>query len=160
MNVNWGGISYGIASLAISFAAGWFGQPLIHENKDAIGVIVNVFSILAGFLVAIMTILGDPGVFRGRTWRSDEVRRSNMFRRLVRHKHLFQAYLVVLLLIFVTTLMAKSDPCNPMILWLERGFLSLACFAFMLSIMLPGKLMEVQLSRLDEMIEERKTPGD
>lgn len=153
------GIGTFIGTSLFSIAAGWYGQPLIHENSDAVGVIVNVFSILAGFLVTIITILGDPGVFRGRTWRSEQVKRSNMFRRLTRHKYLFKSYLVVLLLIFVTTLVTDKNPDSLAAIWLERTFLAIACFAFIMSMMLPRRLMDIQLSRFDEMVEARKNPN-
>jgi len=38
----------------------YLGQPFIHGNQDAVNIIVTVFSILAGFLVAVITLVGDP----------------------------------------------------------------------------------------------------
>src|SRR5690554_6739935 len=102
MNIAWGRIGFFTVTVLASGVAGWYGQPFIHGNSDASSVIVNVFSILAGFLVTIMTLLGEPGAVRGRTYRADVVRRGNFYRRLVRHKWLFIAYLCVLGLIFIT----------------------------------------------------------
>lgn len=157
MNIAWGRISFFVFSAAISCAAGWYGQPLIHGNNEASAVIVNVFSILAGFLVTIMTLLGEPSLFGGRTWRADAVRRSNVYRRLIRHKWLFITYLGVLGLIFASTLIANQNPDHRVVIWLERIYLSLAALAFVLSLILPGRLMELQLSRFDEMVETRRT---
>lgn len=140
----------------VSAAAGFLGQPLIHGNQDAIGVIVNVFSILAGFLVTIMTLLGEPMLFRGPTWRSEAVKRSNVYKRLVRHKWLFVLYLLVLGLIFVSTLVTKKHPDHAAVLWIERIYLSLATFAFCLSLTLPSRLMNLQLARFDELVDARK----
>lgn len=139
--------------------SGYFGQPLIHDNEQASGVIVNVFSILAGFLVTVMTLLGEPSLFRGRTWRSDAVRKSNVYRRLVRHKWLFILYLLVLGIVFVATLVFKKYPESCTVVWLERIYLGLATIAFILSLVLPHRLMSLQLSRFDEMIESRKKTG-
>lgn len=142
----------------ISAFVGWYGQPFVHGNEEARSVIVNVFSILAGFLITVMTLLGEPGLFRGRTWRSDAVRRKNVHRRLLRHKILFLAYLVTLGLIFVTTILADQKPEGRCVLWLERIYLFTAVFAFLCSLILPSRLMSLQLAQFDEMVEARRTP--
>ena len=160
MEIAWGRIGFFSAASAVSCAAGWYGQPLIHGNEDAVGVIVNVFSIMAGFLVTIMTLLGEPSLFRGRTWRADAVRRSNVYRRLIRHKWLFIAYLGVLGLIFTAALVGDRYPDHLAVIWLERVYLTVAALAFVLSLILPGRLMNLQLSRFDEMIESRRKGGN
>lgn|SRR5690554_2487349 len=154
--IDTGRIIFFIVVFTLSGVAGWYGQPLIHENQEAISVIVNVFSILAGFLVTIMTLLGEPSLFRGPTWRSEAVRRSNVYRRLVRHKYLFITYLLVLGLVFASTLITGSFPESKIVIWLERIYLSLSALAFVLSLVLPSRLMSLQLSRFDELLEERK----
>lgn len=53
---------FGAISIVFGIAAGWFGQDLIHDNDDARDLIVTVFSILAGFLIAVMTLLGDQSL--------------------------------------------------------------------------------------------------
>lgn len=156
MAIDWRRIGFFLVAVGVSGVAGWFGQSLIHDNSEAVGVIVNVFSILAGFLVTIMTLLGEPSLFRGRTWRADAVKRSNVYRRLIRHKWLFIAYLLVLGLVFVTTLITKSYPEHAAVIWLERGYLSLATLAFIMSLILPSRLMSLQLARFDELLETRR----
>ncbi len=154
--MDYGRHAYFIFSIAISMVIGWYGQSLIHGNNEAIGIIVNVFSILAGFLVAIITLLGEPSLYRGKTWRSDAVKRSNVYNRLVRHKWLFITYLLVLGLVFLTTLLTKKYPNHEAIIWLEHVYLGLATFAFMMSLALPSRLMNLQLARFDELVESRK----
>jgi hypothetical protein len=156
MKIDWIRIVFFIIAAALSVLAGMYGQPLIHGNADAIAVIVSVYSILAGFLVTVMTLLGEPGLFRGRTWRSEAVKRSNVYRRLVRHKWLFILYLLVLGLIFVSSLITNKTPDSDVVTWIERIYMALASLAFMLSLALPQRLMNIQLSRFDEMVNERK----
>src|SRR5690554_5018442 len=156
--IDTGRIIFFIVVFTLSGIAGWYGQPLIHENQEAISVIVNVFSILAGFLVTIMTLLGEPAIFRGHTWRADAVKRGNIFRRLVRHKWLFILYLLVLGMIFVSTLITKSFPDHAAVVWIERVYLGMATLAFILSLTLPSRLMSLQIARFDEMVELRKKP--
>lgn len=145
-----------LVALVASACVGWFGQPFVHGNEEARGVIVNVFSILAGFLITVMTLLGEPGLYRGRTWRADAVKRSNVYQRLVRHKWLFITYLLVLGLVFVTAIVAKRYPFSLVVVQLERMYLGLATLAFILSLLLPSRLLNLQLARFDELVESRR----
>ncbi len=148
---------FGFATIS-GIAGAVYGQPLIHGNDQAINVIVTVFSILAGFLVAIMTIMGDPGVFSGRSWRAHELNRKNVFNRLVRQKWMFFLYLITLGLILVSSLIEVVSP--NLVTWIERFYLGLAVSAFILSFGLPSALMEIQLLRHDEIINsKRKSAG-
>lgn len=156
MKPDWERLIYFVVAVAFGVGAGYWGQPLIHGNSEAVDVIVNVFSILAGFLVTIMTLLGEPGLFLGRTWRSDAVKKSNTYRRLVRHKWLFITYLMVLAGVFTATLFTQNCPDHPLVVWIERAYLGGAAFAFMMSLALPHRLMNLQVARFDEMIESRK----
>lgn len=144
------------AVVVVSGLVGWYGQPFVHANDEARGVIVNVFSILAGFLITVMTLLGEPGLYRGRTWRSEAVKRSNVYQRLVRHKWLFIAYLIVLALVFLTTVVAKRDPNAVAVTVLEGFYLGFATLAFIYSLMLPSRLLNLQLARFDELVESRR----
>jgi hypothetical protein len=154
--IDWSRVGIFVAAAVTSVAIGYYGQPFVHGNDEARGVIVDVFAILAGFLITVMTILGEPGLFRGRTWRSDAVMRSNVYRRLVRHKWLFVTYLLVLGLVFVTAVVAKKYPEDIAVIRLESFYLGLATFAFIYSLMLPTRLMNIQLARFDELVESRK----
>ena len=40
--------------------AAYFGQPSVHKNPDLILIVITVFTVFAGFLIAIITIIGDP----------------------------------------------------------------------------------------------------
>jgi hypothetical protein len=147
-----------LASLAVGAVVGWIGQPWIHDNERAINVIVTVFSILAGFLIAIMTIVGDPSAFGRRNWRSHEIQRSAVFQRLVRQKWLFVLYLVILGVIFAESLVSKAFPeATGLIVWMERVYLALAVTAFLLSLRLPDMLMKIQMERHDEAIEHKRS---
>lgn len=156
LNVDWSRIGLFATIAVVSAVVGWYGQPFIHGNAEARGVVVNVFSILAGFLITVMTLLGEPGLYRGRTWRSDAVKRSNVYQRLVRHKWLFVSYLMVLALVFVTTIVAKRRPNSLEAEWLEGLYLGMATFAFIYSLMLPNRLLNLQLARFDELVESRR----
>jgi archaellum biogenesis protein FlaJ (TadC family) len=150
---SWSYIIYGVVSVAAGIAAGTFGHALIDDNSDATTVIVTVFSILAGFLIALMTLLGDQSVLPG-SWRIAESQRKLLEAKLIRQKWLFYIYLLTLVLIFIATLMRPHWPLATD--WLERFYFGLATTAFLLSFRLPATLMEVQMDRVDAVIGARR----
>lgn len=143
-----------VLATVLSVLVGYFWQPLIHGNDQAINVIVTVFSVLAGFIVAIIAVVGDPILLPPGSWRAAELARDQLNNRLIRHQYLFVGYLITLALIFFALLVAKSFPaCST---WLERFFLFFATFSFVLSMRLPGALMQAQRERIDAVIEHRR----
>jgi hypothetical protein len=151
---DWGKILYFAIAAAAGIASGWCGQPLIHHNEQAVTVIVTVFSILAGFLVAITTILSDPGPVVRRSWRTMELHRDNIVRRISRQKWLFVLYLITLGLILASTSIDRIWPCA--VVWLERIYLGMAVAAFLISLSLPWSLTRIQLDRYDEQIADKR----
>lgn len=152
----------GLLSFVIATTAGVgaavYGQPLIHGNDQAINVIVTVFSILAGFLVAIIAVIGDRALLPGSGWQLAELGRQRLIQRLVRYKWLFFAYLMTLGLVFVSLLLKSLNPS--LIVLLERSYLFLAAFTFILSLRLPWTLTKIQEERIDMEIERlRRAEG-
>jgi len=151
----WSRVGLAALATALGAAAAYFGQPLIHDNDQAIDVIVTVFSVLAGFLVAIIAIVGDPVLLPPGTWRTAEVERAKLRQRLIRHKWLFMLYLVTLALVFLALLLRKQFP--EFAVWFEWAFLFSGVFAFAMSLGLPSALMRVQQERIDAVIEDRRS---
>jgi hypothetical protein len=147
-------VAYLIGATLCGVAAGYWGQPSISGNTEARDVIVTLFSILAGFLVAIMTLVGDPLDSPGRSWRAHEQARDTVFARLARQKMLFYAYLLTLGLLFISVLSKEQFPV--MTVWVERAYVGLATTAFLLSLRLPSILMQIQMDRHDDLIEQKR----
>lgn len=143
-----------VAIFAFSAVAAHYAQPLVHGNDTAINVIVTVFSILAGFLVAIIAVVGDPALLPPGSWRDVELERNRLNRRLNRHKTLFMAYLITLGLVFLSLLAAKSSPLVGSLI--EKTYLCLGSIAFVYSLRLPGALIDTQRERIDSIIEQRR----
>jgi hypothetical protein len=158
MKIDWTRIRFASFAAALAGCVAYLGQPYIHDNSQAIDVMVTVFSVLAGFLIAIIAIVGDPALLPPGTWRAAEKERSQVTRRLVRHKWLFVTYLLTLGVIFISLLVQKQFPAFA--LWLERIFLFFGAFAFLLSLQLPSALMRAQMDRIDMVIEHRKGSGE
>jgi hypothetical protein len=146
-----------ISICAIGAAAGsYFGQPYMRDNADATLVIITVLTVFAGFLVAIITILGDPSMVPDGSWRAAEVRRDSVEARLIAHTWLFVLYLLAIGFLFIGVLVVKSGDANAVKMWFERVYLFLGIFAFLLTFALPWMLLKLQMSRFEAEIDRRR----
>lgn len=147
-------ILFAIIALVVAVFISFYAQPLIHDNDQAVNVIVTVFSILSGFLVAIIAIIGDPMLLTPGSWRAAEMGSAVIHKRLLRHQRLFVLYLITLLLIFVSTLLKKTS--SPLCGWIERIYLFFSAVAFLFSLWLPSTLMNMQKERIEKEIDHRR----
>ena len=53
-------LAYLLVGLAIAGTWIFFGGALVHSNFEALRILVMAFSILAGFIIAAITMSGDP----------------------------------------------------------------------------------------------------
>lgn len=147
-------IRYAVAVTLWAGLGSYIAKPLIEGNQDAINVIVTVFSILAGFLIAVITLVGDPKSLPSGGWQIARLGSDLTYNRLTRQKWLFYVYLVALVLIFVSMLLkAKYKDVN---FWVEYVYLFFSVTAFILSFKLPSTLMELQQERIEQEIAERR----
>lgn len=140
--------------LPVAFFFAWEFQPKYHGNDDAMTVLVTVFSVLAGFLVAVMAIVANDRALKGRTWRQDTFYLKQVKKELIRHQFLFYLYLWVLALAFLAEL-ELSLPYS-MQLWLERIMLFFGCMAMVFSFSLPGQLTRRHISDLEKIIKDKQ----
>ncbi|MCX5513300.1 hypothetical protein C3941_00520 [Kaistia algarum] len=136
--------------------AAYFGQPYVRGNSDALVIIVTVLTVFAGFLVAIIAIVGDPAMIPAGSWRVAELRRETIEHRLINHVWLFIIYLIAIGILFAGVLIRGSPaPC-----WIkvtiERAFLFAGVTSFMLTFALPNALLKLNLGRIDMEIERRR----
>ncbi len=89
-----------VLAALLGVAGAYYGQPLVHGNDQATSIIVTVCSILVGFLVAIIAIIGDPLLVPPGSWRIAEGNRQKTVQRLTRHKRLLN--------VMPSTVMKKS----------------------------------------------------
>lgn len=143
-------LRFGLLALLLSGLVAWRAQPFVHGNSDALNTIVTVFSILAGFLVAIITIVGDAASLGRASWRRDEYLLRSFKQRLTRHKLMFQVYLVVLALVFIVQIVGTDGLLT---VWYERAMLFLATFAFISSLTLPGQLFQERIDQASKQHE-------
>lgn len=144
---------------AFAAVAAYYCQPYIGDNSDVFTIIITVCTVFAGFLVAIISILGDPSLVPEGSWRQAELRRENIERRIIWHNYLFALYLLTIALVFFAAVLKKvPDTMTSHTLkeWIERAYLFFGVGAFMLSFALPFSLHKLQMDRLEREIQRRR----
>jgi hypothetical protein len=146
-----------ILCLALGGVGACYAQPYMHHNADAVLIIVTVFTVFAGFLIAIITIIGDPIMIPEGSWRVAEGGRHRMEGRLVWHIVLFVFYLITIGLLFTGVILDKAlDEHNALKLWIERAYLFVGISSFFFTFALPAALLEMQRARYDAETDRRR----
>jgi ABC-type Na+ efflux pump permease subunit len=151
LNIDIKRLIYAFFSIAISILVAYFGSKWIVGNKDAVGMIATIFSILAGFLIAVITIVADDRSLRGRNKHIRQYEVQNIKQRLFRHRAMFTTYLFVLLLALAATL--KLPITDVWSARLDRVLLGFSVFAMLMSFRLPGQLTEEYIKRLEACVQ-------
>jgi len=144
-----------ILSLYISFSV----CPYIGENSDIVGIVTTVITVFAGFLVAILTIIGDASSIPNGNWRIAENRRDSFEYRIIAHQWLFFIYMLSIAFLFAGYVVQKADKS---VISMETReiikylYLFFSIFSFFLTISLPYSLGKMQLDRIDREIENRR----
>lgn len=150
-----------LAILAVMITAGlaaFFGQPLLRDNADALVVIITVTTVFAGFLVAIIAVLGDPSMIPDGSWRTAEQKRDGVEAKLIAHVWLFFLYLIAISLLFIAVLFKSPSAAIADVwrVWVERLCLFFFVASLLFTFGLPGALLKLQLARLDAEIARRR----
>jgi hypothetical protein len=139
-------------------AAAYYGEPLVRHNTDAILILTTVFTVFAGFLVAIIVILGDPSMVPEGSWRIPETRRDGVEGQLIVHAWLFIAYLLAIGFLFAGVLIRESHSVPEIIkVWINRTYLFLGVLSFLMTFGLAKSMVAFQLARYDAEIKRRRS---
>jgi cell division protein FtsW (lipid II flippase) len=141
-------------AIGVSGAVGYFFQPMVANNTDAVNTVVTIFSILAGFLIAVITLIAEPTLKQAKNWQELQLMKQTVQRKLFRQKLLFFLYLITLGVALGTFLV--PDAQAELRRWLETVFLGLATFVFLASFDLPGSLMKIQMERYEAEMDATK----
>ena len=119
-------------------------------------MLANALSILAGFLIAVIVMLGDPrSLYRGN-WRIASAHQREIRHALNRAALLFCIYLVVIAFIFAASLLEAYTSATICSRWMKHIALSAGGTALFWSFALPLVIRKAQLNRLDEEVQDRK----
>jgi len=146
-----------LGTLLFSWLAGYYGEQFVKGSSDAILILVTVITVFAGFLVAIITVLGDPALVPPGSWRLVENRRQRVEADLIRHTWLFVFYLVSIAVLFIGAI-AKGSPLVPdtIKIWVTRLYLLFGLASFLFTFGLANSLLSYQMARYDAETERRR----
>lgn len=108
-NYNIKGIVIFLLNISVSAVFSFLLTDSLTNNSDALNLVANVFSILTGFLLLVITMSSDSAsITQGlsKDEKSNQDTRFNM--RFNKYYALFIVYLIVLALIFIHYLLAKN----------------------------------------------------
>ncbi|MFG1282437.1 hypothetical protein [Xanthobacter autotrophicus] len=143
-----------VISILASAFVGYFFQPMITKNANAVNTVVTVFSVLAGFLIALLTLIAEPTLKRAKDWQELQLMKSTIERKLLRQKILFFMYLLTLGVAISTFLI--PDNMENIRVYVEITFLGLTTFVFISSFGLPGSLIDIQMERYSIEMDKSK----
>jgi len=115
---------------------------------------IAVFAILAGVLVAVISIIGDPSMLMPGNWRVGFEHAKDIQERISRFAHLFTLYLISIFLSLLAQFITDNKIENLDFVFDALMFFSV--LSILLSIPLPYSLMSIQKDRMDEEIRRRK----
>lgn len=149
---------FGIIAALLS----WKGQIFIHGNDKARELIINAFSILSGFLIAILTLYSDLQIDENANWRNLTLSENMSNRRYSKHSLLFYTYLLTLVCIFLTILLNHRDEYKDgkIIYFLEYVYLWLVCISLVYSAFLPSRLAQIRKERFQCILDSKKPKPD
>ncbi|MCT4655994.1 MAG: hypothetical protein N4A65_09320 [Cohaesibacter sp.] len=152
--IDWWRLTKLTIALGVSGIVGYRFQPMVSNNPDAVNTVVTIFSILAGFLIAVITFIAEPTLQAAKNWQELQQMKETVRRKLFRQKLLFFLYLLTL---GTALAMYLTPPASVEVLkWLQMAFLGLATFVFLASFSLPGSLMKIQMERYEAALEETR----
>lgn len=153
--VAWVRIGYAAGSLLASAVLTHFFAGLLHNTSEMITVIAAVFSILAGVLIAVVSILGDPGMLMDQSWRHTYLSSREIQRKLHRKIDIFVLYIVILAALFAFAMVDKTSSPDAYAI-LQSLVFFLCVLGFLASISLPFSLVKIQRDRLEAAIKSAR----
>lgn len=152
----WGRFALGVAGVGLLAALLYLGPSASNTGDTALRILATALSILAGILLAIIAMLGDPRSLYPGSWRVASAHRRQIRHALNRSAMLFWLYLAVIALAFGATLIESYAPSAIDPRWVKHFALSLGSVALLWSFSLPWVIRKAQLERLDDEVERRR----
>lgn len=142
----------------IAGTAAYFGAPYAVDNHNLTDALITTFTVFAGFLVAVIAILGDPSQIPDKKWNKAEAFRVKLETRLLRHTYLFLLYLLTVAALLVSLFISQEIFAEHTAtkLWVTRAYLFLSVGGFLATMMLPTTLIRIQRSRADAEINRMR----
>lgn len=148
---------YIIVTAILSVLASLYGGEYLAQSGDAMNALISVFSILAGVLVAVISIVGDPSMLLPGSWRVGYEHAKDMQNRIASYSHLFFIYILALFLLVLAMIVKDAKIKDAEFVFTAAALFS--CFGVLLSVPLPYSLMGIQKERMREEVKSRRARG-
>ncbi|MBB5703447.1 hypothetical protein FHS76_003350 [Ochrobactrum daejeonense] len=156
--IEYGRIAYAASGVLISLGLSYLFSDRLKNTADIISYVATVFSILAGVVIAIVSILGEPSMIAESSWRKDFYAAKEIQRKIHRHTDVFVLYIVLLSALFVFSLLSPSDSIFK---YIQSSCFFLISLSFWMSLSLPFSLKAIQQKRMNKAIASRqKSQGE
>ncbi|HEK1806846.1 TPA: hypothetical protein SMR79_003404 [Proteus mirabilis] len=148
-NFNLKGILITAFNMLASAMFSYFLTYSLINNTDALNLVANVFSILSGFLLLVITMSGENStIMNGLSLLDEENQERRFLMRFNKYYMLFLLYILTLALIFIFYLLSKDKNNTSECFLLTKSFISytisfLTCFSFIQSTFIPLKIKEL-----------------
>ncbi|MFP1951729.1 hypothetical protein [Lonsdalea quercina] len=147
--INHTGITITTINILVSVIFSYFLTHTLTNNTDALNLVANVFSILSGFLLLVITMSGENLAIKTNLSALDIANQEVRFTmRFNKYYLLFLLYILTLALIFVYYLLSKENPPVGKFTMFVTNIIGyvisfLTCFSFIQSTFIPLKIKEL-----------------
>lgn len=148
-NYNINGILVFILNVFVSAAFSYFLTDNLTNNTDALNLVANIFSILTGFLLLVITMSGDAASITASLTLDEKYNQDVRFNmRFNKYYTLFIVYLSVLVLIFIHYLLTKNTTNKHEVFLYTKSTIAytitfLTSLSFIQSVFIPLKIKEI-----------------
>ncbi|MBV7404519.1 hypothetical protein [Enterobacter sp. ENT03] len=148
-NIDKTGLSISALNILASVSFSYFLTGSLTNNTDALNLVANVFSILSGFLLLVITMSGENSTIMTNISALDAANQEKRFlMRFNKYYLLFLLYILTLALIFIFYLISKDKNNTSGLLVLVKTVVGhmiafLTCFSFIQSTFIPLKIKEL-----------------
>lgn len=143
-----GGVSAALTS--------WRLAPALSDSVDALAAAAGVCATFAGFIIAVLTILGDASALLPGSWRVVSIQTREIVGRFQRLQFIFAVFLGASFSSIL--LLAVKDRSTGWVDWASYINCFLVAYAFFISFELPKALRSIHAERVAAIIESRKGP--
>lgn len=147
--INTNGLLVSALNILASLSFSIFLTGSLTNNTDALNLVANVFSILSGFLLLVITMSGENSTIFNNVSDLDKANQEMRFlMRFNKYYSLFLLYILTLALIFIFYLISKDkNNTSTIFIYVQSGIghsiAFLTCFSFIQSTFIPLKIKEL-----------------
>lgn len=140
--------------LLVSIASAVILRPWYHDSDRASIILVSIFSMLSGFLLAVMAVVANDKTLRGDDWKEQTYYLEQISTELLKHQLTFYVYLTTLLFTFAASVSGTWFTCAQKAA--EYGLVFFATMGVILSFRLPAELKKRHEIALQNSIKKQR----